>query len=79
MTYSKHGCMELTWFLQGVNLKELGVLDNIPFKGHAIEVRLCAEDPDNEFSPRTGLIRKWSPATGLPGVRFDTGVEDGMS
>jgi 3-methylcrotonyl-CoA carboxylase alpha subunit len=65
---------------QGVNLKELGVLENIQFKGHAIEVRLCAEDPDNDFGPRTGVIHKWSPANAaqdIPGVRFDTGVEDG--
>lgn len=63
---------------QGYNLKELSVLDNIQFKGHAIEVRLCAEDPDNDFSPRTGVIQKWSPAENVvPGARFDTGVEDG--
>ncbi|OAD03007.1 hypothetical protein MUCCIDRAFT_143641 [Mucor lusitanicus CBS 277.49] len=65
---------------QGANLKELGVLDNIQYKGHAIEVRLCAEDPDNDFGPRTGVIHKWSPADAakyIPGVRFDTGVEDG--
>ncbi|KAI9305665.1 carbamoyl-phosphate synthase L chain, ATP binding domain-containing protein [Cunninghamella echinulata] len=65
---------------QGVNLKDYGVLDNIPFKGHAIEVRLCAEDPDNDFSPRTGVIQKWAPINAskdIPGVRFDTGIEDG--
>jgi 3-methylcrotonyl-CoA carboxylase alpha subunit len=65
---------------QGANLKELGLLDNIPFQGHAIEVRLCAEDPDNDFGPRTGVIQKWSPANAakdLPGVRYDTGIEDG--
>ncbi|KAI7859664.1 carbamoyl-phosphate synthase L chain, ATP binding domain-containing protein [Circinella umbellata] len=62
---------------QGVNLKQLGVLDNVQFQGHSIEVRLCAEDPENDFSPRTGLIRKWSPVTDIPGVRYDTGVEDG--
>ncbi|CEP08412.1 hypothetical protein [Parasitella parasitica] len=65
---------------QGANLKELGVLDNIEYNGHAIEVRLCAEDPDNDFGPRTGVIHKWSPADAakyIPGVRFDTGVEDG--
>lgn len=55
-------------------------MDNIQFRGHAIEVRLCAEDPDNDFSPRTGVIRKWSPADAsqpMPGVRYDTGIEDG--
>jgi 3-methylcrotonyl-CoA carboxylase alpha subunit len=65
---------------QGFNLKELGILDNIQFNGHAIEVRLCAEDPDNDFGPRTGIIHKWSPADAakyIPGVRYDTGVEDG--
>ncbi|CAO3591680.1 unnamed protein product [Absidia cylindrospora] len=65
---------------QGTNLKTLGVLDNIPFQGHAIEVRLCAEDPDHDFGPRTGVIQKWSPANAakdLPGVRYDTGIEDG--
>ncbi|ORZ14110.1 carbamoyl-phosphate synthase L chain, ATP binding domain-domain-containing protein [Absidia repens] len=65
---------------QGTNLKDLGVLNNIPFRGHAIEVRLCAEDPDNDFGPRTGVIQKWSPANAakdLPGVRYDTGIEDG--
>ncbi|KAI7900370.1 carbamoyl-phosphate synthase L chain, ATP binding domain-containing protein [Cokeromyces recurvatus] len=65
---------------QGANLKELGILDNIQFQGHAIEVRLCAEDPDHDFAPRTGIIHKWTPATSLQslkGVRFDTGIEDG--
>ncbi|KAI8376174.1 carbamoyl-phosphate synthase L chain, ATP binding domain-containing protein [Radiomyces spectabilis] len=65
---------------QGVNLKELGVLENLTFRGHAIEVRLCAEDPDNDFAPRTGTIYKWSPANAthsMAGVRYDTGVEDG--
>ncbi|KAI9487753.1 MAG: carbamoyl-phosphate synthase L chain, ATP binding domain-containing protein [Benjaminiella poitrasii] len=65
---------------QGANLKDLGILDNIRFQGHAIEVRLCAEDPDHDFAPRTGIIHRWSPANAtqpLPGVRFDTGVEDG--
>ncbi|KAG1241337.1 hypothetical protein G6F68_016809 [Rhizopus microsporus] len=37
---------------QGANLKQMGILDNITFRGHAIEVRLCAEDPENDFSPR---------------------------
>ncbi|KAI8987425.1 carbamoyl-phosphate synthase L chain, ATP binding domain-containing protein [Mycotypha africana] len=67
---------------QGANLKELGVLDNLQFHGHAIEVRLCAEDPDQDFAPRTGTIHKWSTPIHstqeqMPGVRFDTGIEDG--
>ncbi|KAL0073592.1 carbamoyl-phosphate synthase L chain, ATP binding domain-containing protein [Phycomyces blakesleeanus] len=65
---------------QGANLKTLGVLENIKFNGHAIECRLCAEDPESDFGPRTGVIHKWSPANAarqLQGVRYDTGVEDG--
>jgi acetyl-CoA carboxylase biotin carboxylase subunit len=44
--------------------------------GHAIEVRIYAEDPDNEFMPSPGRIVGWS-APGGPGIRIETGIEGG--
>ncbi|MFE8072215.1 acetyl/propionyl/methylcrotonyl-CoA carboxylase subunit alpha [Marinobacteraceae bacterium S3BR75-40.1] len=50
--------------------------DAIPRLGHAIEVRLYAEDPARDYRPQTGQIVDWQPAH-EDGVRFDTGVEAG--
>ncbi len=44
--------------------------------GHAIEIRLNAEDPDNDFAAAPGLIERFRIATG-PGVRVETGVTEG--
>jgi 3-methylcrotonyl-CoA carboxylase alpha subunit len=45
-------------------------------RGHAIEARLYAEDPTNEFAPSLGRLEVWHTPQ-LPGVRIDTGVERG--
>ncbi|HEU5158427.1 MAG TPA: carboxyl transferase domain-containing protein [Streptosporangiaceae bacterium] len=44
--------------------------------GHAVEARLCAEDPERCFAPAPGRIVRWQPPTG-PGIRVDTGVTEG--
>lgn len=45
-------------------------------RGHAVEVRLYAEDPADDWQPQTGTIRMFEVASG-PGVRTDSGVESG--
>src|SRR5262245_60548938 len=47
-------------------------------RGHAIECRIYAEDPDQGFMPSPGLIRGLRPASG-PGIRDDGGVTAGYT
>ena len=52
--------------------------DQVRFAGHAIEVRLYAEDAYADFLPQTGRIDVWRPASG-PGMRIDHGMKDGLA
>lgn len=51
--------------------------DDLKITGHAIELRVCAEDPYNNFLPDTGKLEMYQPPKG-PGIRVDDGYEEGM-
>jgi acetyl-CoA/propionyl-CoA carboxylase biotin carboxyl carrier protein len=50
--------------------------DEVSFDGHAIEVRVCAEDPAVEFLPAVGELASYREPSGA-GIRVDSGVERG--
>ncbi len=51
--------------------------DDLQILGHAIELRVCAEDPANNFLPSIGKLVTYQPPRGV-GVRVDDGYEEGM-
>ena len=51
--------------------------EDIQPRGHAIECRIYAEDPYQDFVPSTGVLSQWQPPSG-PGLRLDSGVAQGQ-
>jgi 3-methylcrotonyl-CoA carboxylase alpha subunit len=50
--------------------------DRSAIRGHAIEVRIVAEDPAHGFLPSIGMVEGWAPPFG-PGIRWDSGMARG--
>ncbi|MFJ2486436.1 acetyl/propionyl/methylcrotonyl-CoA carboxylase subunit alpha [Pseudomonas sp. NPDC087639] len=54
------------------------IQEQVQLHGHAMEVRLYAEDPTQDFLPQTGRIEAWEPAL-EHGARIDHGLFEGQS
>ena len=78
----------ITEMITGVDLVEMQIRvargEHLPFqqtdlsiKGHAMELRVYAEDPMNNFLPSVGTLTKYRPAKG-EGIRVDDGFTEGM-
>ena len=66
------------WQLRVAAGERLPLLQNeITRAGHAIEVRICAENPHNQFLPETGRLDRFVYDDRVEGVRVDTGVTEG--
>ncbi len=52
--------------------------EDLQIHGHAIEIRVCAEDPRNNFLPDIGKLLTYQIPKGV-GIRVDDGVEEGMT
>jgi 3-methylcrotonyl-CoA carboxylase alpha subunit len=69
----------VAWQLEIASGGTLPAQASITQSGHAIELRLCAEDPSNAFAPSTGDIDVLHFPAGECHVRIDTGVAAGSS
>lgn len=78
----------VTEMITGLDLVELQIrvarCEKLPFEqadlqinGHALELRVYAEDPLNNFLPSVGTLEKYRIPSG-PGIRVDGGYEEGM-
>jgi acetyl-CoA carboxylase biotin carboxylase subunit len=52
---------------------------DLKLQGHAIELRINAEDPTRDFSPSPGVITTWQPPAASADVRVDTHVQAGYT
>ena len=82
----EHGITEATtgvdivkWQLKIAAGEELTLgQEDLTQRGHAIECRIYAEDPEHGFMPSTGKIQRMESPSGI-NVRLDTGIESGQT
>jgi acetyl-CoA carboxylase biotin carboxylase subunit len=78
----------VTELIAGIDLVELQIKvargealdmsqDDLKINGHALELRVYAEDPLNDFLPSVGLLKTYKLPVG-EGIRVDNGFEEGM-
>lgn len=78
----------VTEFITGIDLVEQQIKvargeelefsqEDLTITGHALELRVYAEDPMDDFMPSVGTLEKYTTPTG-EGVRLDNGFEQGM-
>jgi 3-methylcrotonyl-CoA carboxylase alpha subunit len=77
----------VTELVTGIDLVEwqlrVAAGETFPFRpmpeprGHAVEARLCAEDPTLDWRPAVGRLDRFVLPDQAPGVRIDTGVREG--
>ena len=66
---------EMIWVAEGKPLSFAQA--DLTIRGHALEIRVCAEDPANNFLPDVGTLHTYVRPQGN-GVRVDDGMEQGM-
>jgi 3-methylcrotonyl-CoA carboxylase alpha subunit len=80
----EHGVTEMVWGMDLVELQlrasagdpiEIG--DDVTARGHAVEVRLYAEDPDRGFLPQPGLLERFRFPEASSHLRVETGFREG--
>jgi propionyl-CoA carboxylase alpha chain len=78
----------VTEMISGLDLVELQIRvargealaikqEDLKIQGHAMELRVYAEDPMNDFLPNVGFLSKYQLPEG-EGIRVDNGIEEGM-
>ena len=68
----------VAWQIKVARGEALPITQNeVPLRGHAIEVRLYAEDPSHDFLPQTGRLAVYRESAAGAGRRVDSGVSEG--